>query len=301
MAGLPRQSSTSIPSSPAPWQLEGQAWVFFTHQPFSTRPVALPEGAYSPFELGTTFDLSDRFHGGTGAVMLVRYTHSPVGAYDELLYVPGYFSFTAQGEETVYRHVITRIYVSTAASVKNGRSNWGIPKHLANFQFGPIDGDKQSIRVTVAHPSSSSSPFFRAVLTQSRLTPFAFPISTSMIDSVFARQLTRGFVFQLVQPALPDPTSVAQASVKATADGEELSWLVDSSKTFIVKPVSSGKAKLCWIVPDERDAGGKAMIGFGDGKGFPSFKPVLGGRGSHLLSFDMVFPVPVELCSHQLG
>nr|CCA18184.1 AlNc14C46G3737 [Albugo laibachii Nc14] len=30
---------------------------------------------------------------------------------------------------------ITRIYVSTEASVQSGRANWGIPKQLAKFRF----------------------------------------------------------------------------------------------------------------------------------------------------------------------
>ncbi|KAK4048032.1 hypothetical protein OIV83_005066 [Microbotryomycetes sp. JL201] len=273
----------------------------------------------SPYEQGTSFDLSARFHGGTGAMMLVRYNESPVGQsdlitallpaegvatktqgsgpYDELLLVPGYFSFIAQGGETVYHHVITRIYVSTPDSIKNGRFNWGIPKHLANFQFSTPEDDKRSMHVAVSFPSSTATPFFKAILRDSRMTPLAMPISTSMIDSFLARKVTRGFSFQLAQPPLPDPTNANEASIKATAAGEELSWLVGTSKTLIVKPVSSGKAKMCWIVPDIADATGA----FGDGNGFPQLKFLCGGRGSHLVSFDMEFPVPVELCSHQLG
>jgi hypothetical protein len=58
--------------------------------------------------------------------MLVRYTHSNVGPYDEALFIPGRFVLGGQ------RHFsITRIVVSTMRSVVSGRANWSIPKDLA--------------------------------------------------------------------------------------------------------------------------------------------------------------------------
>ncbi|KAK4053261.1 hypothetical protein OIO90_004035 [Microbotryomycetes sp. JL221] len=304
MLDTPRANSASIPKAPAPWQLHGQGWVFLSHTPFSEQPVPLPTGSYSPFEQGTSSDLTKRFHGGTGAVMIVRYDTSPVGPYDELLFIPGYFSFTDENKQTQYHMTVTRIYVSTPASVKNGRGNWSIPKHIAKFNFTPVAGDRHATRITIAQPSSSSKPFFRAIVKDSRLTPFSFPISTSLIETGFVRRLTKDFEFQLVQPPLSDLTEVQDASMKATAAGEELSWLVPSSTTSIVKPTSSGRAKLCHILLDKQaETDEQSWDGFGDGKpdGFPRFKPIMGGRGSHMVSFDMTFPVPVALSAHQLS
>ena len=56
------------------------------------------------------------------------YGASPVGPYRELLFIPGAAKFGRRLLPT-----ITKIYVSTQASVDNGRANWGIPKELATF------------------------------------------------------------------------------------------------------------------------------------------------------------------------
>jgi hypothetical protein len=60
--------------------------------------------------------------------MFVDYADSDVGPYHELLYIPGALRIGARRNLS-----ITRIFVSTRASVVNGRSNWGIPKELAGF------------------------------------------------------------------------------------------------------------------------------------------------------------------------
>lgn len=64
----------------SPWDLKGRGYTFL-HQlaPFSSTPIPLPSSAYDPSETGTSADLSDRFHGGVGALMVVRYSDSPVG------------------------------------------------------------------------------------------------------------------------------------------------------------------------------------------------------------------------------
>jgi hypothetical protein len=61
--------------------------------------------------------------------MFVDYAGSDVGHYHELLYIPGRLRF---GEKDA-RLSITRIFVSSEASVVNGRLNWGIPKDRCDF------------------------------------------------------------------------------------------------------------------------------------------------------------------------
>jgi hypothetical protein len=130
--------------------MHGSGWVFVTHTHFSKDPLPLPAGAYDPFEQGTSFDKSLDFHGGTGTVMLLRYTDCPVGEslkllaslqgwqlaapgpYDELIFCPGYLTFkegaAKDGEgKDEFGMSVTRIYVSAASSIKNGRKNWGVP------------------------------------------------------------------------------------------------------------------------------------------------------------------------------
>lgn len=65
--------------------------------------------------------------GVRGVLMLVRYASSPVDPYDELLWAE------VRGSPVGRRPQVTRIVVSTEASVVWGRRNWGIPKELASF------------------------------------------------------------------------------------------------------------------------------------------------------------------------
>ncbi|WP_229777830.1 hypothetical protein [Deinococcus seoulensis] len=91
--------------------------------------------------------------GARGVLMLVRYVSSPVGPYDELLWAE------VRGSPVGLRPQVTRIVVSTEASVVWGRRNWGIPKELAAFGWsgsglggGPDGwrGEGGQVRVTGA-------------------------------------------------------------------------------------------------------------------------------------------------------
>jgi hypothetical protein len=82
--------------------------------------------------------------------MLVDYHTSGVGPYRELLFIPGQFQFPG-GK----RYSITKIFVSTIASVVNGQENWGIPKELADFQIQPTHNNADRILV-----SRDGQPFF---------------------------------------------------------------------------------------------------------------------------------------------
>lgn len=75
-------------------------------------------------------DLQKRFKGVIGSVILVDYNTSPVGAYQELLFIAGLFQFP---QRKAFH--ISKIYVSTYESVWNGINNWGIPKELATFRW----------------------------------------------------------------------------------------------------------------------------------------------------------------------
>ena len=96
-----------------PWTLRGQGWLALYHP----RPTRL------------------------GALLLVRYSASPVGPYDELMWVEAPVATPAAG-----RPSIRRIVVSTAASVTWGRHNWAIPKAQATFDWS-VPGQ---VRVTGA-------------------------------------------------------------------------------------------------------------------------------------------------------
>jgi hypothetical protein len=110
----------SASSIPPPWRLRGCGYVFL----FTFEPWFLRNGGFLPPEL-----VGPHFEGMLGALMLVDYRESPVGPYRELLF--------AVGRNLRWRHhlfSISRIYVSTAASMVDGRENWAIPKQTAEFE-----------------------------------------------------------------------------------------------------------------------------------------------------------------------
>ncbi|SCV74319.1 BQ2448_6751 [Microbotryum intermedium] len=278
-------TSASLPAqAPPPWDLTGSGCIFVVEpQPFSpTSAVPLPPGSYDPFEQGTPFDQSSNFYGGVGAILVVRYTTSDVGPYDELMIIPGNFKNEHKDGTTSFDLAITRIYVSTKESVYNGRQNWGIPKHLANFSFTPVQDRPGSTLMTVSSPNAKDS-FFSAILTRSKWTPFSIPASTKLVSTSFMRSLLRGFRPTLIQPALP--TQVDPSKLKAVTS-EDATTLVGSSSKFAVTPASTGWSKACTI------SSVSGRPGFGDGVGFPEVKPWWRGLGAEMTEFKMVFPLP---------
>lgn len=101
-----------------PWQLRGEGWIL----PLTGRSGWLREQGW----LGQR---AEDFAGGPGALMLVDYQQCPIGPYHELLCIPGRFR-TPLG----LRPAITRILVSSADSVRQGRLHWAIPKTLGSFR-----------------------------------------------------------------------------------------------------------------------------------------------------------------------
>ncbi|TPR10163.1 TLD family protein [Aspergillus niger] len=106
-----------------------------------------PPGSYHELEKESQF-ADQKFVGGIQACVIVRYHQSPIGEYDELLWIPGAFKLPTCGKRT-YR--ATRAYVSTPLAVysglctnvlalvdillqhaktiyNSGRKNWNVPK-----------------------------------------------------------------------------------------------------------------------------------------------------------------------------
>jgi len=152
---------TNIKDAPAPWTLTGQVAYLFVHGPRTANELfnENPDPNRSPFR------------GGYGGLLLIRYRDSPVGPYDELILIPGYYQF---GSQTYYR--ISQIYVSSEDSVVNGRRNWSVPKKLARFQW---NDDNTSVRIFLPE---SQQPFctirvrprFYCLPVNGRLVPTSF-------------------------------------------------------------------------------------------------------------------------------
>ncbi|WP_348765004.1 acetoacetate decarboxylase family protein [uncultured Salinisphaera sp.] len=124
--------SDHTPHAPPPWRLTGSGYVLllFCSQACGNRCAEAIPG------------LAGQARGGIGALMLVDYAHSNVGPYRELLLAPGRFDV---GQRRAA--VVTHIWVSTQASVDNGRRNWGLPKQLASFETIEHGSDGERVRV----------------------------------------------------------------------------------------------------------------------------------------------------------
>jgi hypothetical protein len=179
---------------PAPWHLRGSGvMIFFPAHKKHVRAVA-----------GLSPEDAAAFRGGVGAVMLVRYEEAECGPYDELLYIPGLFEHNGKS----YLR-ITKIYVSTKASVEWGRRNWAIPKELAGFDWR--QGDKEW-HIDVRQPGNGNSIYSVS------LTPrfINFPVTTALL-----------------------PWSLLQKQESKYSDGEEF--------YLETKLSGNGKGRICFI------------------------------------------------------
>ncbi|MEA4909204.1 MAG: acetoacetate decarboxylase family protein [Anaerolineaceae bacterium] len=129
---------SAIPVLPAPWglQAEGYLLVYRFSQAFLAVHGFLPGG------------LLTRFLGGPGFVLLLHYSSSTAGPYDELLFIPGRFDWAG-----VPFYTVSRILVSTEVSAANGRRNWGLPKEVASFEHSSLArGGERVLVQTRAEP-----------------------------------------------------------------------------------------------------------------------------------------------------
>ena len=144
--------------SPAPWQMSGKGYIFL--YPI-TKEFVMTQGMVPDF-------LKGRYTGGFGSMMLVNYADSNVGPYSELLFIPGKFDYKGKKWQT-----ISKIYVSSEASIVNGRKNWGIPKERATFEFKRLNEREERIIVTAGETRILD------VVLRSGVIPF--PVSTKFL------------------------------------------------------------------------------------------------------------------------
>lgn len=149
---------SNVKTVPAPWTLKGKGYILLYR--FSKKEIQK-----DPF-LSQKF--KECFLGGFGAVMIIDYQKSNAGPYQELLFIPGNFSYNEQKKKT-----ISKIYVSTKSSVINGMLNWAIPKELAEFEFKDIDKHKETI-----HVFSEEKEILNLKIKSGR---FPFPVHTTLL------------------------------------------------------------------------------------------------------------------------
>ncbi|KAG9247995.1 hypothetical protein BJ878DRAFT_572725 [Calycina marina] len=192
--------NTPITQVNAPWTLKGTVYsiplysstatvsTLDTHKPF----------LYPPLELESNFS-QGKLLGGAGAIQIIRYTESPVGPYDELLLVPGAYTYEKEdGDGKIQKQRgprITRIYVSQKYTCWNGRTHWNIPKHLACFTFTGHADKGMTISVTPLD-ENTTAPYFSATFKPIPYLP-SFPVTTGIAKYI-------GIDLDLVQPPLPE-------------------------------------------------------------------------------------------------
>ena len=112
---------------PAPWQLTGSGVVLVMRLSKSWKE---------------RYGLSE-YKGLFASLCLVNYKTSPVGPYQEVLFIPGTLT-NPKG-----RHFsIDRIFVDSELSMIGGQKNWGIPKQMAQFDW---QDDGKSIQIEIKH------------------------------------------------------------------------------------------------------------------------------------------------------
>ncbi|WIA37550.1 hypothetical protein OEZ86_014457 [Tetradesmus obliquus] len=92
-----------------------------------------------------------QFTKGPGYLMLLKYKSSPVGPYNELAYIPGKYK---AGKCSTPLFSVQRIWVDSEASVHGGRSNWGLPKELAKFNWRRFANGTEVVSVRAAADQS---------------------------------------------------------------------------------------------------------------------------------------------------
>lgn len=274
---------------PAPWQCTAQVYslVFFSKTD-SESVKDMSAVAYSPLELSSYFASPEagRLTGGLGGLMILRYTDSPVGPYDELLVIPGSYVYPVEEQGKLVEREnmrISRIYVSQKHTLFNGRhsecnvvsaashlspppslkldlarrltlrADWNIPKHLAHFVWEDLPNGATQVKVFPrdtdgGEAAAEPTPLFKASFKTIPFIP-SFPMSTSWAKYV-------GLDLSLVQPPVPQGVS------------EEIVGTNQWCKSIITQ--YSSRMHLGWFNISQRDEHGDS------GALFENFWPGLG-------------------------
>ncbi|GIZ38210.1 hypothetical protein CKM354_000163300 [Cercospora kikuchii] len=239
---------------PAPWDLKGDIYTFFL-LPGLGIPLdnQLPKKAFPPLERQFPSAVEGDYKGTLGMVQIVRYTESPVGPYDEMFIVPGYFEYDRDGKKK--RGVrVSRIYVSQKYPVWTSRITWNQPKHLARFEWQDRSDGSTSVKIYpfdtrgegLSEDEPSDKPWFQA--TYSPLLP------ENLLNETLPLLGSKGLLGGLLGNTLSNLNLNPQ--IPFTTD---LFKLLGINATLIQPPVPAGKDKFGALVPSTPEGAWKAI------------------------------------------
>ena len=124
-------SERPLPLAPPPWTCKSTTFVLSHYHSASTDlPLDI---VFDPLELHAPSFSSEKetgkYVGGLGCTQIIRYSETPVGTYDELVILPGFFSHVGSDGKKRKDARVTGIWVSQETTLMNGRKNWNLPKY----------------------------------------------------------------------------------------------------------------------------------------------------------------------------
>lgn len=204
-----RQTIPDLPVVPPPWALRGTGYLFF----YRFSADFIDQQQVMPTELRASW------RGGLAALAWMDYRISQVGAYRELLFIPGRFQ---NGRKR--QHSITRIFVESWESVVSGRANWGIPKFHCDFDTQLADDGTETLTARM-----DGEPFARFEVVQQLLK---LPVNTQLCPIT----LTQRWQGQRFQTPLRVQAAVSLLDVRSIwTDGRCLPDLRDQTPLGAVK------------------------------------------------------------------
>jgi hypothetical protein len=176
------------PPYPGPWVYKGQAWLFL---------LSLSDGLGKLISSLTDHEAArGPLLGGPGTLSLYHYTESPLGAYDELSFSPGWYEYRTHSQPPSRSSAkrITKCYVSCGdREISELRRIWGLPAEHGIFNWTIINPNEFSVSISLPNGVNVID------MTIHPVTSFLFNLNTM---SAASEAFDLGRLVPIVQPAL---------------------------------------------------------------------------------------------------
>lgn len=160
------EGQLQFPFLPGPWRLGVKECFIF---PFISTPAKVSQLLSDPRDI-------EDIASGVGVAMFVKYSSSPAGSYDELVYGLPFSSPVLSSWRLMSPRRLPVIYVSGESTLRNGRVNWGIRKELADFYWTTSKGYFVSTTTFIARDRMSGKLITSASFATLNI-PFLLPLS----------------------------------------------------------------------------------------------------------------------------